>query len=129
MPYMVRYMDFLKEKSEGVYVLKEDSDYEIEPRGGFGDWLAVGDQTSPELLASIYYFYNAKLMIEMCEAVGDTEGKERYQMEAERIRHAFTEQYISEDGSFHIDEAAYKDYPIDSRRKCFGHNQSASANA
>src|SRR5690625_617108 len=129
MPYMVRYMDFLKEKSEGLYVLKEDSFYEIEPRGGFGDWLAVGDQTSPDLLASIYYFYNAKLMTEMCEAVGDTEGKERYQMEAESIRHAFKEHYISEDGSFHIDEAAYKDYPIDAGRKFSGHTQSAYANA
>lgn len=129
MPYMVRYMDFLKEKSEGLYVLKEDSFYEIEPRGGFGDWLAVGDQTSPDLLASIYYFYNAKLMTEMCEAVGDTEGKERYQMEAENIRQAFKEHYISEDGSFHIDEAAYKDYPIDAGRKFSGHTQSAYANA
>src|SRR5699024_3750023 len=110
MPYMVRYMDFLRKKSENTYVLREDTFYEIEPRGGFGDWLSIGNQTSPDLLASIYYFHNAKLMAEMCEAIGDIKAAKKYEKESAHIRQAFKEHYLENDGQFRVNSELYKEY-------------------
>lgn len=129
MPYMVRYMDFLRKKSENTYVLREDTFYEIEPRGGFGDWLSIGNQTSPDLLASIYYFHNAKLMAEMCEAIGDIKAAKKYEKESAHIRQAFKEHYLENDGQFRVNSELYKEYPLDEGKQFSGHTQTAYANA
>lgn len=127
MPYMVRYMDFLREKSENSYVLKEDTFKDI--KGGFGDWLSIGNQTSPDLLASMYYFHNAKLMVEMCEAIGDFKNAEKYEKESILIQKAFKKHYMEENGKFRINSEKYKDYPLEEGKHFSGHTQTAYANA
>lgn len=129
LPYMKQYMEFLKRKSDDTFVLVEDSFHEIEPRGGFGDWLSVGSQTSPDLLASIYYYHNARLMVEMCEAVGDGSAADHYKSISEKIRVAFKQHYMRDDGTFVVDREKYNGYQIAKGEVFSGHTQSAYANA
>ncbi|MEZ4902203.1 MAG: hypothetical protein R2822_10820 [Spirosomataceae bacterium] len=52
-PEMQRFMQFLEAKSKGEYVFKETAFAEVNPKGGFGDWLSVGKKTPPDMLACI----------------------------------------------------------------------------
>src|SRR5690606_2290884 len=70
LPFMNKFMAFLKSRTKG-HVLQEGAFEDVNPKGGFGDWLSVGEKTSPDLLATTYYFYCNKLMAEMCRAIGD----------------------------------------------------------
>ncbi|MCC2599919.1 alpha-L-rhamnosidase [Sphingobacterium sp. FBM7-1] len=130
LPYMVKFMDFLESKADSRGVLTEGSFEEVEPKGGFGDWLSVGKKTSPDLLATLYYFYCAKLMEEMCGAIGDMELAARYRKTAERIRQGFRDHYTAS-GKFKTDIFRYGDGAgyVEGRNGFSGHTQTAYANA
>jgi alpha-L-rhamnosidase len=63
---MTRFMDYQLSVSEGF----------IGPDRGFGDWLAVGETTRKDLVATACWARNARLMAEMAEALG-REGEAR----------------------------------------------------
>ncbi|WP_211316518.1 family 78 glycoside hydrolase catalytic domain [Niabella yanshanensis] len=132
-PGMKRFMSFLDQKAGGDHLFKERAFEEISPKGGFGDWLSVGKKTSPDLLASIYYFYCSKLMEEMAAAIGADKDKQQLQQNAQRIRAAFVKHYTDGAGNFKVNPEIYGDvtgYVEYSKEKGFhGHTQTAYANA
>src|SRR5690606_32238184 len=97
LPYMVKFMDFLKTRADGNGLIRERSFEDISPKGGFGDWLSVGNKTSPDLLAAMYYFHCARLMEEMCAAVQETDLATTYGRLASSIKEAIMNHYTKND--------------------------------
>ncbi|WP_170147984.1 alpha-L-rhamnosidase [Marinoscillum furvescens] len=89
-PGMKKFMDFQADAS---------TDY-LRPGGGnnWGDWLAVDEQTSHDFIGSSYYGYDAKLMAEMAEAIGENEDAVSYMNLFNNIKKAFAKKYILENG-------------------------------
>lgn len=131
LPYMEKFMDFLRGKAGSDGIFKENSFDEISPKGGFGDWLSIGKKTSPDLLATLYYAYCAQLMAELADAVGDRQRSLAYTTESEAIMTAFFEHYADAEGKFITDAAAYGDGKgyVDGHLGFDGDTQTAYANA
>jgi len=131
LPYMVAFMDFLERKSKGTYLFKEGSFEEINPKGGFGDWLSIGKKTPPDLLATLYFGYCAQLMVEICEALDEEGLAARFRNDVNRIKEAFQVHYTDSNGKFKTDAMPYKDGTgyVDGQLGFEGHTQTAYANA
>jgi alpha-L-rhamnosidase len=65
----------------------------------YGDWVAIGSQTSKDMIATAYWAYDATLMKQMAAAVGKTEDAEKYGQLFEKIRAAFQQAYVKDDGT------------------------------
>jgi alpha-L-rhamnosidase len=130
-PYMVRFMNFLEKRSKGTYVFKENTFDDIEPKGGYGDWLSFGKKTPPDLLASFYYAYCADLMSEMAAATGNQKDQARFTQTGAAIRKAVLDHYTDADGKFKTDAKAYGkgDGYVDGALGFTGHTQTVYANA
>ncbi|GGG92257.1 alpha-L-rhamnosidase [Parapedobacter pyrenivorans] len=130
LPYMVKFMDFLKSKADSDGVIREGSFEEISPKGGFGDWLSVGKKTSPDLLAAMYYFHCARLMEEMCAAIGEADFALTYSELSSSIKDAIMNHYM-QDGAFKIDAASYGNGEgyVEGQNGFAGHTQTSYANA
>ncbi|NIJ54959.1 alpha-L-rhamnosidase [Dyadobacter arcticus] len=129
--HMVRFMDFLEKRSKGGFVFKEGAFDDIDPKGGFGDWLSFGKKTPPDLLASFYYAYCADLMTEMADAIGNEKDKKRFADTAAAVRKAVLEHYTDGEGRFKCDEKAYGNGAgyVDGALGFTGHTQTTYANA
>ena len=130
MPYMIRFMDFLQSRAQqGIF--KEGSFEDISPKGGFADWLSVGKKTSPDLLASMYYYYCAKLMAEMSLAINRDDLQAKYATVMQSIKDAFKRHYMSSDNRLKSNAAYYGngDGYVDGQLGFTGHTQTAYANA
>ncbi|WP_439558482.1 family 78 glycoside hydrolase catalytic domain, partial [Dyadobacter sp.] len=130
-PYMTAFMDFLEKRSNGAYVFKENAFADIDPKGGFGDWLSFGKKTPPDLLASFYYAYCADLMSEMAEATGNMKDKQHFTETGAKVRKAVLAHYTDSEGRFKCDQKAYGDGAgyVDGALGFTGHTQTAYANA
>ncbi|WP_051959839.1 alpha-L-rhamnosidase [Sphingobacterium sp. ML3W] len=130
LPYMMKFMSFLKRRAQDN-VLKEGAFDDVDPKGGFGDWLSIGDKTSPDLVASIYYFYCARLMADMCEAIGEKELSTSFEQEASVMRAGFKKHYLGSDNKLKTNNAAYGDGQgyVEGGNGFYGHTQTAYANA
>ncbi|MGH2622533.1 MAG: alpha-L-rhamnosidase C-terminal domain-containing protein, partial [Sphingobacterium sp.] len=121
---------FVKKRTKGN-VLVERSFEDVTPKGGFGDWLSVGDKTSPDMLATMYYFYCNKLMVDMCAAIGETNLAKSYQQEMELVRQGFKKHYMERDGKLKTDSEIYGNGEgyVEGSNGFYGHTQTAYANA
>lgn len=130
LPYMVKFMDFLKSKADKDGVVREGAYDDIGPKGGFGDWLSVGKKTSPDLLAAMYYYYCTRLMAEMCAAANQADLATAYSEKASAIKRAFKDYYLK-NGKFSIDERVYGNGEgyVEGQNGFSGHTQTAYANA
>lgn len=130
-PDMVQFMDFLDTRSKGTYVFKENAFAEIDPKGGFGDWLSFGKKTPPDMLASFYYAYCADLMAEMAGAIGNAKDQQRFTDTGKKVREAIRAHYVDQDGRFKCDAQAYGNGAgyVDGSLGFTGHTQTAYANA
>ncbi|MCF0075144.1 hypothetical protein LZD49_31960 [Dyadobacter sp. CY261] len=128
---MVQFMDFLDSRSKGTYLFKENAFADIDPKGGFGDWLSFGKKTPPDMLASFYYAYCADLMAEMAGAIGNTKEQERFIQTGKKVREAIRKHYVDPQGRFKCDAAAYGNGAgyVDGSLGFTGHTQTAYANA
>jgi alpha-L-rhamnosidase len=128
---MSAYMQFLETKSKGEYLYKEASFEEINPKGGFGDWLSVGKKTPPDMLATMYYAYTASMMSEMATAIGKHDESKRFDSIFNKIKQAFIQHYADEQGRFKTNAAAYGNGEgyVDGEMGFDGHTQTAYANA
>ncbi|WP_229253807.1 alpha-L-rhamnosidase [Dyadobacter sp. NIV53] len=129
--YMVKFMDFLEKRSNGNDVFKEKSFEDIDPKGGYGDWLSFGKKTPPDMLASFYYTYCADLMAEMAGAIGNDADQKRFTEMAGKVRKAVLAHYSDKDGKLICDSAAYGDGKgyVDGQLGFTGSTQTAYANA
>jgi alpha-L-rhamnosidase len=64
----------------------------------YGDWLSIKDDTPKYMLATAFWAFDAKCMIDMAEALGKTADAGKYQTQYESIRAAFRESYVADDG-------------------------------
>ena len=129
---MTRFMDYHIEKSKEDKFYPEDSWTEVNPKGGFGDWLSMTDKNlAHDIMASMYYQYALKIMAEMSDAIGKKEKADYYQSTYETSVAAFISHYLDEDGKFKIDETIYGDGAgyFEGEKGFTGHTQSAYATA
>jgi alpha-L-rhamnosidase len=129
-PNMEKFMEFLTRRAGNNFVFEEGSFEDIIPNGGFGDWLSIGKNTSPDLLATLYYGYCAKMMSEMALAVNQQSRSEYYQSLFNKIKLGMDNHYLNENGTFYCNEKAYgngKGY-VDGERGFIGHTQTIYAN-
>ncbi|SOE23194.1 alpha-L-rhamnosidase [Spirosomataceae bacterium TFI 002] len=129
---MTRFMDYHIEKSKQRKFYAENSWTEINPKGGFGDWLSMTDKhLAHDIMASMYYQYALKIMAEMSAAIGNQEKADYYQGTYKTSVAAFIEHYIDESGKFKIDETIYGDGKgyFEGEKGFTGHTQSAYATA
>lgn len=130
-PDMVQFMDFLDTRSKGTYIFKENAFADIDPKGGFGDWLSFGKKTPPDMLASFYYAYCADLMAEMAGAIGNAKDQQRFADTGKKVREAIQGHYVDQEGRFKCDAQAYGNGAgyVDGALGFTGHTQTAYANA
>lgn len=131
-PEMFAYFKFMEEKTDGNYIYKERSFEELQPKGGYGDWLSVGAKTPPDLLASIYFAYCANLMQEMAIATDKTKDAEYFSEVFKRSTNAFDEYYTDGKGRIKTNASAYGDaagYVLEGQTEFNAHSQTSYANA
>jgi alpha-L-rhamnosidase len=64
----------------------------------FGDWLSPEGRTDYGLVATAYWAYDVTLMREMAHATSRKEDEAKYEALFEKIRAAFVQKYVHEDG-------------------------------
>ncbi|WP_422083596.1 family 78 glycoside hydrolase catalytic domain [Ulvibacterium sp.] len=129
---MTRFMDYHIEKSSEHKFYPENSWTEVNPKGGFGDWLSMTDKNlAHDIMASMYYQYALKIMAEMSAAIGKKEKADYYRSTYETSVSAFIDHYLDGNGKFRIDETAYGDGAgyFEGEKGFTGHTQSAYATA
>ena len=129
---MTRFMDYHIEKSKEHSFYPENSWTEVNPKGGFGDWLSMTDKNlAHDIMASLYYQYALKIMAEMSMAIGKQEKAAYYKNTYDTSVSAFIAHYMDDDGKFQINETAYGDGTgyFEGEKGFTGHTQSAYATA
>ncbi len=101
LPAMMRWVDWCREHS--VDLIREHD------RGSdYGDWLAIGADTSKELLGTAYFAYAADLVSRSARAVGDDANAARYAKLFDDVKAAFNARYVGPDGRIRGDtQTAY----------------------
>jgi len=96
LPAMMRWIQFLEENSHD-YIRDQN-------RGGdFGDWLAIGADTSKELIGTAFFAHSADLVAQSCAALGRTDDADKYQQLFQKVKTAFNQRYVTPDGHVHGD--------------------------
>lgn len=128
---MVHFMDFMENRSRGIYLFPEGTFKDLSPRGGFGDWLSFGKKTPPDLLASFYFAHCADLMAEMAGATNKKDDQKRFSEMGQKIRKAILNHYADNRGKFKTDTVPYGNGEgyVDGQLGFVGHTQTAYANA
>jgi alpha-L-rhamnosidase len=67
----------------------------------YGDWLSIDAETPKDLLATAFWAYDARLMVDMASATGRTEAQQKYEAVFDSVKSAFQKAYISADGKIH----------------------------
>lgn len=96
---------------------------------GFGDWLSLGEvKTSIPFIDLAYHAYDARLMAEMAEAIGNAADLAKYRDRAAKVSAAFQKAYLKEDGMLGIhNQSAYAIalffdlIPAEKREACSAH--------
>ena len=65
----------------------------------YGDWLAIGSDTSKNLIATAYWAYDASLMQRIALALGRKADAKSYQVLFDNISAAFHSKYVKPDGT------------------------------
>ena len=92
LPAMMRWVDWCERHSTNLI---RDKD-----RGSdFGDWLAIGADTSKELMGTAYFAHVADLTARSAKAVGDEANAAKYAELFGRIKAAFAKKHLAADGS------------------------------
>ncbi|RKN78670.1 alpha-L-rhamnosidase [Ulvibacterium marinum] len=129
---MTQFMDYHIEKSKEHKFYPENSWTEVNPKGGFGDWLSMTDKNlAHDIMASMYYQYALKSMAEMSATIGKKEKADYYLTTYNTSVAAFIDHYLDGNGKFIIDETAYGDGAgyFEGEKGFTGHTQSAYATA
>ena len=98
---MARYMDYLAahKVKDGIRAHPE-----VDPRGGFGDWLAldgsgqVDGATPKDLIGTAFYAHDADLMARAAAVLGRAEDERRYRALHGEIVQAFRRRFVTPEG-------------------------------
>ncbi len=89
-PAMRKFIEYLNNRSNGYLLTANENDW--------GDWLAIGAQTSLDYLATAFYAYDVKLMTEIAAVLGKDSDIQYYTDLFEKIRLAFKDKYVASNG-------------------------------
>ena len=101
------FFDNMKKQIQFYIDIAED--YTInEDIQAWGDWLSFGAKTSNHYIATAYFAYDTRLMIEMAHALGRTQDVTYYETLFEKIQQAFIKKYWTPEETFRDDtQTAY----------------------
>ena len=85
---LVRHMDYLAKTSKGL----------VRGTLAYGDWLRLSGPQHSDAIGTAYYFYAARLMSEIAQALGKKDDDAKYQKLAGEIRAVFVKEFIKPDG-------------------------------
>ncbi|MBU0483605.1 MAG: glycoside hydrolase family 78 protein [Proteobacteria bacterium] len=87
---MKKFIDYLTTNSSGLI---------RKPQGNnWGDWQSIDSQTPRDVIATAYFAYDARLMSEMAQAIGEDEDMRQYQELSANIKRAFAQAFIDPQG-------------------------------
>lgn len=87
---MERFMNFVARESPGHIRCAPG----YEGWMGFGDWLSINADTPRDLIGTAFFAYDARLMAEMAEAIGDQAAAARYGQLFAEVREAFQNRFL-----------------------------------
>jgi alpha-L-rhamnosidase len=65
----------------------------------YGDWLAIGSETSKDMIATAFWAYDATLMSRVAKALEKDAEAEKYSQLFEQIQSAFNQTFVKPDGT------------------------------
>jgi alpha-L-rhamnosidase len=95
---MKAYVEYIRKKAGNSYVWKGGS--------VFGDWLFYKSMrqtendgyTSPDMIATVFYAYSAKLLAQTAAVLGKTDDEKTYRDVFEQVKLAFNKNYVTAEG-------------------------------
>lgn len=100
---MKRFVEFHIEKAGPDMVYSANSWDELDPSGGWGDWLALGPETPKEIIATFYYGLSLRLMSEIATVAGREDDAVRYGALYAAFLERMLQAYVSGDGTIRSD--------------------------
>ncbi|MFW6106753.1 MAG: family 78 glycoside hydrolase catalytic domain [bacterium] len=91
---MTRFMEWRQKTSEDYLGVAHGNNW--------GDWLAQGAATPLDYIDTIYFAISSNMMSQMAKAIGRSGDAEHYRSLFEKIRAAFNEKYVNDDGSLTV---------------------------
>ncbi|MBN2377592.1 MAG: family 78 glycoside hydrolase catalytic domain [Sedimentisphaerales bacterium] len=85
---MVRWIEYLKNNSVNL----------LRPAQGYGDWVSIASDTPKDVIATAYFARSTQLVSKMAAAIGKTEDAKKYEDLFQRIKLAFNQAYVTDDG-------------------------------
>ncbi len=97
-PSMKAYVDYIRGKAGESYLWKGGS--------VFGDWLFYKSMqqtendgyTSPDMIATMFYAYSARLLAQAAEVLGKTADAQQYNTVFDKVKEAFNHNYVTAEG-------------------------------
>jgi len=71
----------------------------LRPDKGYGDWVSIASNTPKDIIGTAYFAYSTKLLSKMAYNVGFLEDGEKYEKLFYKIKKAFNDAYVKEDGT------------------------------
>jgi alpha-L-rhamnosidase len=90
-----RHYDSMK---KWIAYLKANSKDLLRPATGYGDWVAIGEETPKDVIGTAYFAYSTHLLAKMAIAIGKDRDAKDYVELFEQIKNAFNKAYVSDDG-------------------------------
>jgi alpha-L-rhamnosidase len=91
---MRRYVEYLVSSSKDLIRSHPD----VDPWGGYGDWLSINADTPKDLIGTAFLATSSRLLSKIAAAVGMEEDAEKYARLSEDVRQAFIRRFISLEG-------------------------------
>jgi alpha-L-rhamnosidase len=93
---MARYMDFMAENRCKDLIRSHP---EVDPWGGFGDWLSMDKGATPkDLIGTAFYAYDAMLMARIAKILGKSADAARYNKLHQDVAGAFRRRFVAPEG-------------------------------
>jgi alpha-L-rhamnosidase len=101
LPAMTRWVDWCQAHS--TKLIRDQI-----PDPDYGDWLSQGENTPKDLIGTAYFAYSTSLVAKAYRVTGNNTAADKYQQLFERIKTAFIQRYVNEDG--HIKDGTQSVY-------------------
>lgn len=88
---MKRFVEFSRQRSKGDCLPPDEFHC-------FGDWLSINADTPLSIVYTTYYAHSVRILAQAAEVLGHSEDASTYRQLFEKIRSAFNEAYVNEDG-------------------------------
>jgi alpha-L-rhamnosidase len=93
-----RHYEAMKKWVEHIRSANPDLIRKNELNNNYGDWVAIGSETSKELLATAFFAHDADLLARIARVLGKQDDSSSYQDLFERIRMAFVANFLDDEG-------------------------------